>query len=100
MTTDIPLSKLYNQIALRIITGQANIVGDWAYEIAKVVPGLVIITANNVEVGLTGEPKMVINTLVAKYVSLFGRMARDVCKDLVSDLVAEIPTEEVPEGLK
>ena len=99
MAADNQLSKLYNQIALRIIAGQANIVGDWAFEIAEAVPGLALLTGKTLEVNLTAEPKTVINTLIAKYVSLFGRMAHDVCKDLVSDLVPDMRSEDIPERL-
>lgn len=83
---------------MRIVQEQAVIVGSLAWEIAAKVHGLVIV--NNEDVAITGISKTVINDLVIQFEKVFGTFADDVCKHAVSDLLPELPTEDIPTTLK
>lgn len=100
MMTELEHSNIFNLISIRIIKEQEVIIGPLAWEEASKVDGLTIIDRFKPEVQVTGDPKIVINNLVAHYERLFGRLSREICKDAVSDLTAEIPQEEIPTSLK
>ena len=87
-------------IAVKIIKEQELIIGPVAWEEAAKVPGIQIIDKKNGEISITGENKEVINALVSQYEHFFGRAAREVCKDAVSSLLADLPSAEVPSSLQ
>lgn len=91
---------VFNQISIRIIKEQELIIGPLAWDEASKVEGLTVIDRKKPDVSVTGEPKAVINALVARYEQLFGRLSRDVSREAVVDLTADIPTEDVPSSLK
>ena len=92
---------LFNQLAVRIIKEQENIIGPLAWQEAAKVQGLKVVDSKNsrIDIEMT-DPKTVINNLVARYEQLFGKMSREVCREAVGDLTAEIPKDELPESLK
>jgi hypothetical protein len=92
--------SIFNQISFRIIKEQENIIGPLAWDEASKVEGLSIGNKNMDQIQVTGDPKVVINALVARYERLFGKLSRDVCKEAVADLTAEIPQAEVPGSLQ
>ena len=91
---------VFNQISLRIIREQENIIGSLAWDEAAKVPGLSVIDRKAGELTVTGDPKVVVNALIARYEKLFGRLSREVSKEAVGDLTAEIPASELPESLQ
>lgn len=91
---------IFNQISLRIIKEQEAVIGPLAWSEAAKVPGLSVIDKDNSKVSVTGDPKIVVNALVARYEQLFGRLSREVSREAVVDLTADIPTEDVPTSLK
>lgn len=97
METDM---NIFNQISIRIIKEQEAIIGPLAWSEAAKVSGLTIIDRVSPTVSIVGDPKLIINNLVARYEQLFGRLSRDICKEAVGDLTAEIPSEEIPSSLK
>lgn len=92
--------NIFNQISLRIIVEQEAIIGPLAWSEAAKVNGLSIVDQAKREVNVTGEPKTVVNNLVARYEQLFGKLSRDICREAVVDLTSDIPAEEVPSSLK
>jgi len=89
-----------SQIAVRIIKEQALIIGPLAWEEAQKVPGLRVTDRAAEQVAIDGaNAKDVINNLVAKYEQLFGRLSHEICKEVVQDLIAELPKDEVPASL-
>ena len=92
--------NVFNQISIRIIKEQELIIGPLAWDEASKVEGLSVIDRKKAEVSVTGDPKAVINALVARYEQLFGRLSRDVSREAVVDLTADIPAEDVPSSLK
>ena len=54
----------------------------------------------NVVVSMTGDPKKIIDQLLANYKSLFGDLAVEVSKNAVYYLTAELPADQIPNSLK
>lgn len=91
---------VFNQIAIRIIKEQEGIIGPLAWAEAAKVSGLTVLDAKAHTLGIAGDPKDVINRLVARYEQLFGKLSREVSREAVVDLTADIPAEDVPSSLK
>lgn len=91
---------VFNQISIRIIKEQEAIIGPLAWTEAAKVEGLKVIDAKAHKVDLTGDPKTVVNNLVSRYEQLFGRLSREVSREAVVDLTADIPVEDIPTSLK
>lgn len=92
--------SIFDQMSLRIIKEQALIIGPMAWDEAKKVRGLKIISEQKGEIASEGDAKEVVNSLVAQYTRLFGRTSSEACKDAVRDLLAELPQEQVPANLR
>ncbi len=91
----------FNQIAVRIIKEQEQIIGPIAWEEAEKVAGLRVADRKNGEVSIEGtDGKLVIDGLVSQYEHFFGRAAQEVCKAAVSSLLADLPAGEVPSSLQ
>ena len=90
----------FTKIVVRIITEQGNIIGDLAWNEAAKVEGLDIVDRPNGIITLTGDPKTVIDALVIRFEKLFGKLSREVCREAVVDLIADIPTKDVPATLQ
>ena len=91
---------VFNQISIRIIKEQEAIIGPLAWTEAAKVSGLTVLDQKAHTVSVTGDPKKVINDLVARYEQLFGRLSREVSREAVVDLTADIPAEDIPTSLK
>lgn len=91
----------FPKIAIRIIQEQELVIGPLAWEEAKKVQGLQVVDPKKGEVNLqNGDPKAIIDKLVAQYERIFGKASHAVCHDAVQDLLAGLPPEEVPSSLK
>lgn len=87
------------QLVSRIIEEQALIIGPVAWEEAGKVTGLRIdISAHQVQ--LEGNSKEVLEKLVAQYERLFGRASREVCREAVRPLIAQVSQDEIPAILR
>ena len=89
-----------NTIANKIIKEQELIIGPVAWNEARKVSGLKIINEKSGEVSFEGDPKQVIDRLVAQYENLFGRASHEVCKEAVSALIVDLMPSEIPASLK
>jgi hypothetical protein len=92
--------NVFNLISIRIIKEQEAIIGPLAWDEAAKVVGLQIINRKTPEVSVVGDPKEVINSLVARYEQLFGKLSRDISREAVVDLTADIAKEDIPSSLK
>lgn len=93
--------NVFNEISLRIIKEQEAIIGPLAWAEAAKVSGFEVIDASKKIVNIKAEdPREVVNALVARYEKLFGRLSRDVSRQAVSDITADIPSEDIPTSLK
>ncbi len=97
MVTDV---QIYNKILSRIVEEQGNIIGSLAWQIVEKTPGIFIRNKGSYEVQITSEPKIVIDNFVYRCMRIFGSFARDVSKDAVGYILANIPKEDIPERLK
>ncbi len=92
----------HQKIVLRIIKEQSLIIGPLAWDEARKVQGLKVNDHIEAEISVEGggDPKEIINQLVAQYKKIFGKASHAVCHDAVQDIIAEMPPEEVPSSLK
>lgn len=90
-----------DQIASKIIKEQELLMGPVAWDEAGKVSGLHIVDKMAGNVTIDGsDGKIVIDSLVNQYGNLFGRAAREVCKEAVIALVADLSPSEIPNSLK
>jgi hypothetical protein len=87
------------QVAQKIIQEQEKIIGPIAIEQAKQVEGLSVESEKG-EVALTGDEKAILENLVKKYESLFGRASLEVCKGAVGLIKDKASPNELPDILK
>ena len=97
MTTE---SHIFDQISLRIIREQELVIGPVAWEQARKVSGLSIIDQRAGTISVSGNGPVIIDSLVSQYVHLFGNASKEVCKDAVQDLLADMNPNDVPNSLK
>ena len=92
----------YEQIATKIIKEQEQLMGSVAWMEAAKVPGLKIIDqkTSNLSIETTSDARTVIDNLISKYRNLFGEAARQVCREAVTALVADLSPAEVPSSLQ
>ena len=90
----------FDQISSRIIKEQELIIGPVAWDEASKVSGLQIVNKKEATVKIEGDGKVAVESLVSRYVSLFGRISQGVCKDAVQDLLADMNPSDVPNSLK
>jgi len=91
---------IFDQISVRIIKEQELIIGPVAWEEAQKVPGLTVVNQDHDEVQLNGDPKEILNRLVAQYSKLFGKVSTEVRKEAAEDLLVELPADQVPASLQ
>ena len=91
---------VFNQIAVRIVKEQEGIIGPLAWVEAGKVAGISAVDPQAHTLSIIGDPKDVINALVARYEQLFGKLSREVSREAVLDLVADLPAADIPSSLK
>lgn len=76
--------------------------GPVAWYEAKKVNGLHIIdqATGAVSIEENVDSRIVVDNLINQYGSLFGRAAREVCREAATPLVADLSPSEVPSTLK
>lgn len=76
--------------------------GPVAWDQAGKVPGLQIIdkSKESISIEVGKNEVLVINNLVSRFENLFGRAGREVCKEAVGALVADLQPSQVPSSLK
>lgn len=90
---------LYAQIVRKIIEEQEQIIGPIAVEQAKRVAHISINWPKH-EVKISGDGQIAVDHLVQQYEHLFGQLSIEVCKDVTSHLIAQLPPEKQPKTLK
>ena len=93
-------TTIFDQISVRIIQEQELVIGPVAWDEAKKVSGLKVLNQQTGQVAIEGDPKEMLNRLVAQYTRLFGQASTEVCKEAVQDLIVELPKDQVPASLK
>ena len=90
---------IQDQMVQQIIKEQELVIGPMAWEEASKVTGLRVDVKGHT-VNIEGNSKDVLEKLVAQYERLFGPASREVCRDAVKPLLAQISPDEVPAVLK
>lgn len=90
-----------SRIAVQIIREQEFIIGPLAWNEARKVSGLKIIDQRSGEISFNnGDPKQVIDKLVAQYDRLFGRASREVSREAAAPFLVNLTQTEIPLSLK
>ncbi len=89
-------------IAGKIIKEQELIIGPLAWEEAGHVKGLRMVDklVGEVIIEGNGDGRIIIDNLVKEYEVLFGRAAREVCRDAVKNLISGLSKNEIPSSLQ
>lgn len=92
--------ELYTQIAQKIIEAQEQVIGPVALQQASDVQGITL----NWEEGHTVTVDQLhasesIDQLVGQYEELFGRIAREMSKEVTLRYVAQLPPDQIPKSL-
>jgi nitric oxide reductase large subunit len=90
---------VYEQIVVKIIKSQENIIGPVAVEQASQVSNLKINWPKE-EVSIGGDEAKAIDQLISKYKDLFGQISVEVSKEAAASLIGKLPAGELPEALK
>jgi hypothetical protein len=90
---------VFAKIAQKIIEGQEAIIGPVAVEQAQHVPNLEVDWPHH-QVTVKGNQTKTIDTLIAAYEDLFGRISVEVCKEAAGALVGQLKPDQLPEALK
>lgn len=91
--------SIENQLVEHIIKQQELIIGPMAWEEAGKVAGLRTDAVNRQAV-VEGDPREVLEKLVAQYERLFGQASREVCRDAVRPLLSQISQDKIPTILR
>jgi len=93
---------IYDQIASKIIKEQELLMGPVAWYEAKKVAGLQLLDMKkgNVSIEEDKDGSVVVDDLVGRFETLFGRAGREVCKEAVSSLIADLQASKVPSRLQ
>ena len=93
-------TAIFIKILLEIIKEQESVIGPLAWIEAGKVAGLQIIDLQKNEIAISGnDPKNVVNSLVERYERLFGRASREVCRDAVASIIADLAPSDIPSSL-
>lgn len=92
--------NIFTQISQKIIREQELIIGPLAWDEARKVSGITVVDSKSGELNTTGDGKTIVDSLVSRYVRLFGRASQEVCKEAVHDLISGLPKEQVPSSLQ
>jgi hypothetical protein len=90
---------VYAQIVESIIRHQEEIIGPVAIEQAEHVQNLHLDWQQHA-VTITGEPVVVIESLVQAYKDLFGQISVEVSKEAAGSLLARLQPNSLPPSLK
>ncbi len=81
-----------------IIKEQQQIIGPLAIDQAKKVPGITIISPQ--EVQLTGDGKTILTNLINEYSKIFGQASIQVCKEALEPVIDKLLPTDLPDILK
>jgi hypothetical protein len=88
------------EITIRIIREQELIIGPLAWSEADKVEGLRIDRTKGEVTVDTGDPKIAVDQLVARYERLFGRASEEVCREAAAPFLAGLSPADIPSSLR
>jgi len=87
------MENIYESLVRAIVKQQEAIVGPVAWTEAERVSGLEI---KSTSVKIIGDGKLVVESLVNQYATLFGKASVEVCKEAVRDMVVKADKSLIP----
>jgi hypothetical protein len=93
-------NELYTKIITDIISQQESIIGPVAISRASTIRGLVLDWTHGHGVQISGDPREVIDSLVADYSVLFGELSVEVCKEAAAKYTDQLMPEQLPSTLR
>ena len=90
----------FDDIAQSIIKEQELVIGPLAWSEAQKITGLHVDAQNHGVTVQGGDPKVIIDQLVAQYERLFGRASHEVCRDAAASLIAGLSAADIPLSLR
>ena len=88
------------QIVAHIIKEQELIIGPLAWLEAKKVAGIRILDEKLGKIDLVGDPKQVVDGLVAQYDRLFGRASHEVSREAAMPFLKTLAPADIPASLR
>ena len=85
----------FNQMVIKIISEQENIIGPLAVEQAEKVNGLKI-NWQQKQISINGDEKTVVDSLVKQYEKIFGQASIEICKEVASSFLDKLTKNEIP----
>lgn len=85
----------FNQMVIKIISEQENIIGPLAVEQAQKVNGISLDWPNR-KLTINGDEKVVIDSLVKQYEKIFGQASIEICKEVASSFLDKLSKNEIP----
>lgn len=93
------ISTAFNQMVIKIISEQENIIGPLAVEQAEKVNGLKI-NWQQKQISINGDEKTVVDSLVKQYEKIFGQASVEICKEIASSFLDKLTKNEIPSILQ
>lgn len=88
-----------NEMIVKIITEQENVIGPLAVEQAQKVSGLNINWSLK-QITITGDVKVITENLVRQYEKIFGQASIQICKEVASSYLDKLSKNEIPSILQ
>ena len=89
------ITDAFNQMVIKIISEQENIIGPLAVEQAEKVEGLKI-NWKEKQISINGDEKIIVNSLVKQYEKIFGQASIEICKEVASSFLDKLTKNEIP----
>jgi hypothetical protein len=89
---------IYAQMVDRIIKRHEKILGIMASKVAEKVPGLTIDHQTRIII-LQDNKKEILEKLLTEYEKMLGKVAIINSKEWVKDLIAQLPSDQLPQTL-
>lgn len=90
---------VFTEVVIRIIKEQEAIIGPVALEQARKVGGLKVDWPNH-KIEFEGDKTKIVESLIEQYQALFGQTSVEVCREAVSGVIAQLPSQQVPALLR
>jgi hypothetical protein len=90
---------VYEEIVVKIVSGQEAIIGPVAVEQAEHINHLKVDWEHH-SVSIDGDKSNVIENLINAYKDLFGQISVEVSKQSAASLMSQLPANAVPDILK
>ena len=90
----------YSQAVAEIIKEQQSVIGSLAFDQAKRVHGLLLVSETPLKLTITEDGKIVLGELVKQYSQIFGQASVEVCKEARKHLKPPPSRDDLPEILR